>query len=131
MKLTNPSRNWARLVCIMATVGLAGPLVAQEPAQEAAQAAEQAPEEAATESAPVARVIDTLRLDSSSVIGNRELPKVMYIVPWKKAAPGDLPGRPAESLLDEVLSPVDREVFIRQVRFYNEIYGNGAEDAGR
>lgn len=127
MKVTNASRNWLGLVCIMASASLAGTAFSQEPAE----APEEAPEEAATEGAPVARVIDTLNLDSSSVIGNRELPKVMYIVPWKKAAPGDLPGRPAESLLDEVLSPVDREVFIRQVRFYNEIYGNGAEDAGR
>lgn len=58
-----------------------------------------------------------LRLESSVVTGNRELPKVMSIVPWKKSQPGELVGRPSSSLLNEVLAPVDREVFRRQLRY--------------
>ncbi len=58
-----------------------------------------------------------LRLESSVVTGNRELPKVMSIVPWKKSQPGELVGRPSSSLLNEVLSPVDREVFRRQLNY--------------
>jgi len=42
----------------------------------------------------------------------------MYIVPWKKADLGDLSGRPARSLIDEVLAPVDRDVFRREVSYY-------------
>ena len=34
--------------------------------------------------------VDRLELESSSITGNRELPKVLYIVPWKKADLGDL-----------------------------------------
>ncbi len=56
-------------------------------------------------------------LDRSQIIGNRELPKVTYIVPWKKPGAGDLSGRPLVSVLDEALAPVDREVFRRQVRY--------------
>jgi hypothetical protein len=56
-------------------------------------------------------------IDRTQIIGNRELPKVLYIVPWKKPAPGDLPNRPLESVLDEALAPVDRDVFRRQVRY--------------
>ena len=61
---------------------------------------------------------DDMKLDTSTVTGNRELPKVMVIVPWKKAEPGELRGRPLHSLLDEALEPVDREVFRRRLSYY-------------
>ncbi len=65
--------------------------------------------------------MDHLELDETSIIGNRELPRVMYIVPWKKADMGDLMGRPVNSLLDEVLMPVDRDVFRRHLDYYEEL----------
>lgn len=64
---------------------------------------------------------DNLDLDTTTITGNRELPKVMYVVPWKKADLGDLSGRPVNSLLDEVLAPVDRSVFRRQLSYFDEI----------
>ena len=60
---------------------------------------------------------DRADLDRTQIIGNRELPKVLYIVPWKKPLPGDLSGRPLVSVLDEAMAPVDRDVFRRQVRY--------------
>jgi len=42
---------------------------------------------------------------------------VLYIVPWKKPLPGGLSGRPVASVLDEVLAPIDRDVFRRQVQY--------------
>ena len=63
-------------------------------------------------------------LETTQITGNRELPKVMYIVPWKKGDLGDLAGRPPKSLLDEALAPVDRDVFRREVAYF------GAVDAG-
>jgi hypothetical protein len=60
---------------------------------------------------------DRADMDRTQIIGNRELPKVIYIVPWKKPLPGDLSSRPLESILDEALGPVDRDVFRRQVRY--------------
>ena len=60
---------------------------------------------------------DRADIDPTQVIGNRELPKVLYIVPWKKPLPGDLAGRPPASVIDEALAPIDRDVFRRQVRF--------------
>ncbi len=65
--------------------------------------------------------MDRLELDATAIIGNRELPKVLYIVPWKKSDLGDLTGRPTGSLLDEVLAPVDREVFRRQTAYYEAL----------
>lgn len=67
------------------------------------------------------RTIDRLELETTSITGNRELPKVMYIVPWKKADLGDLSGKPARSLIDEILTPVDRDVFRREVDYYEAL----------
>jgi len=60
---------------------------------------------------------DRAEIDPTKIIGNRELPKVLYIVPWKKPLPGDLAGRPPVSVVDEALAPGERDVFRRQVRY--------------
>ncbi len=70
------------------------------------------------------QVMDVMQLDRTEITGNQELPKVLYIVPWKKSDPGDLIGRPVNTLLDEVLAPLDREEFIRQVDYYSDLYGD-------
>ena len=69
---------------------------------------------------------DRLDLESTQITGNRELPKVLYIVPWRSAEMGDLVGRPVNSLLDEVLEPVDRDVFRRQNRYFEALQPNEA-----
>jgi len=73
------------------------------------------------------QVMDRLELGRTEITGNQELPKVLYIVPWKKSDPGDLMGRPVNTLLDEVLAPLDREEFIRQVDYYDDLYGTEQE----
>ena len=74
---------------------------------------------------------DRLDLDSTQITGNRELPKVLYIVPWRSAELGDLVGRPVNSLLDEVLEPVDRDVFRRQNRYFEALQPNEAAPASK
>ena len=69
---------------------------------------------------------DRLELDATQITGNRELPKVLYIVPWKRADLGDLLGKPVNSLLDEVLAPVDRDVFKRENRYYRALKPDAA-----
>jgi hypothetical protein len=80
---------------------------------------------ASTDSQPARRAArasaDRLELETTVVTGNRELPKVLYIVPWKKAELGDLPGQPFNTLLDEVLTPVDRDVFRREVTYFEAL----------
>ena len=73
------------------------------------------------------RVMDSMELSRTEITGNQELPKVLYIVPWQKSDPGDLLGRPVNSLLDEVLAPVDRDEFLRQVRYYDDLNSNEQE----
>jgi hypothetical protein len=72
------------------------------------------------------RTMDRLELDPSAITGNQELPKVLYIVPWKKAELGDVAGRPSNSLLDEVLTPVDRDVFRRQTEYFSKLESSAA-----
>jgi hypothetical protein len=79
--------------------------------------------------APQGKAMDHLELDSTAITGNRELPKVLYIVPWKKPDLGELAGRPANSLLDEVLAPVDREVFRRQTDYFATLNADPAEQS--
>lgn len=69
-------------------------------------------------------VMDRMDLERTEITGNQELPKVLYIVPWQKSDPGDLMGRPVNTLLDEVLAPLDREEFNRQVDYYDDLYGD-------
>ena len=55
-------------------------------------------------------------LSGMSILGNDEAPKALYIVPWKSSEIG------AETSLDTMLNdgdvPVDRDVFKRQLEFY-------------
>ena len=74
------------------------------------------------------RVMDRLELGRTEITGNQELPKVLYIVPWQKSDPGDLMGRPVNTLLDEVLAPLDREEFVRQVEYYGDLYGTEQQE---
>jgi hypothetical protein len=70
---------------------------------------------------PKGNAKDRIELDTTQITGNRELPKVLYIVPWKHSDLSDLGGRPSNSLLDEVLTPVDRDVFQRENRYYRAL----------
>jgi hypothetical protein len=81
-----------------------------------------------TASAPKGKALDRLELDTTQITGNRELPKVLYIVPWKRSDLGDLVGKPINSLLDEVLTPVDRDVFQRENRYYRALTPGAAEN---
>ena len=55
-------------------------------------------------------------LSGMSIVGNDEAPKSLYIVPWKSSEIG------VETSLDMMLNegdvPVDRDVFRRQLEFY-------------
>jgi hypothetical protein len=64
---------------------------------------------------------DRADIDRTQVIGNRELPKVLYIVPWKKPPPGELSGKPLNSVLDDLLTPVDRDVFRRHMGYAQQL----------
>ena len=60
---------------------------------------------------------DAKELSGISIIGNKEAPKSLFIVPWKSSEMGDETGL-SSSLLNEKLQAVDKDVFERELGFY-------------
>jgi hypothetical protein len=59
---------------------------------------------------------EVVEMSGISIIGNRELPKTLYIVPWKNSEVGvetDL-----TNTLNEGMQPLDRAVFERELDYY-------------
>jgi hypothetical protein len=55
-------------------------------------------------------------LSGMSIVGNDEAPKSLYIVPWKSSEIGVATS--LDMMLNEDDMPVDRDVFKRQLEFY-------------
>lgn len=68
-------------------------------------------------SANVSSKNDAKELSGISIVGNKEAPKSLFIVPWKSSELGVETGL-ASSLLNEKLKPVDKDVFMRELNFY-------------
>ena len=134
--------TYRRLVSVI-LLGIATlPALADPPAAPASRAAAadvQSAEPAVTTPVPAAKApkpaaakgkvggaLDRLELETTQITGNRELPKVMVIVPWKHSDIGDVAGRPSNSLVDEALRPVDRDVFRREVAYYEALSSDRA-----
>lgn len=63
------------------------------------------------------------RISGMSVLGNQEAPKSLVIVPWKSSEIGDSLG--ISTMLDDGRQPVDRDVFLRALTYY-EVRSGGA-----
>ncbi len=64
---------------------------------------------------------DRIRLDQTTVIDNHELPKITYIVPWQAAPLPEPEKPPLDSLIDDALTPLDRDVLRSQIQYYYEL----------
>ncbi len=60
-----------------------------------------------------------MELDGTAVIGSRESPQVLYLVPWRKSGPGDPLGMPPLENGDDLLVPLERAVFRRQLDYFS------------
>lgn len=58
-----------------------------------------------------------------SIVGNNEAPKSLFIVSWKNSEIGSETGL-TSGLLDDSMRPVDRDVFMREIDFYDIRQGN-------
>ena len=59
---------------------------------------------------------DAKTLNGISILGNQDSPKSLTIVPWKGSEIGDMPG--LSRLLDDAVQPVDKDVFMRELSYY-------------
>jgi len=57
-------------------------------------------------------------LSGISIIGNKEAPKALYIVPWENSEVGVATSLNS-GLMDNSNTAIDREVFLRELDFYN------------
>lgn len=55
-------------------------------------------------------------LSGMSILGNEEAPKSLVIIPWKSSELGD--DISLSNTLDDRARPIDKEVFLRELRFY-------------
>ena len=62
-----------------------------------------------------------MELGGMSVYGIRELPKSLFVVPWRSPDLGELVGRPGNSLLNESVEPIDREEFMLELEYYEAL----------
>ncbi|HEX22742.1 MAG TPA: hypothetical protein ENH21_04860 [Chromatiales bacterium] len=67
---------------------------------------------------------DRLDMDAVAIKGSRELPKVLYIVPWKSTRLGALVAGAGSESFSAKWAVVDREVFRRQVAYYDLLYAD-------
>jgi hypothetical protein len=62
-------------------------------------------------------------LSGMSVVGNDEAPKSLFIVPWKSSEIG-FETSLNRGVMDDTLRPVDKEVFMREIDFYEIRHAN-------
>ncbi len=67
---------------------------------------------------------DKLELETVTIKGNRELPKVLYIVPWKRLKNDDFDQKLVlHSLFQDAFDPIEPEAFERRIENYERFYG--------
>ena len=59
-----------------------------------------------------------LKSEGMKIYGQSELPKVLYIVPWKRREAIEIDAPTSNSLASDFLEPIDPEVFKRQIRYH-------------
>ncbi len=61
----------------------------------------------------------------TTIIGTKEAPNVLNVVPWQgkelNADPWEIRPSPAQSVLEESLQPIDRDVLRREIEYFNLI----------
>ena len=88
-----------------------------EPKQQARAATQNKPTQPATAAVDSkGQAEETKTLSGISILGNQESPKSLVIVPWKSSEIGDMPG--LSRLLDDSVQPVDKDVFMRELDYY-------------
>ena len=66
-----------------------------------------------------ARAKEQLKLDKTTILGNGELPKVTFVVPWRDA-PSAIPDMNPSPATHSEAKPVDRELYQRQIEYLRQ-----------
>ena len=71
---------------------------------------------------------ERLQMEGTEITGNKELPRVLYIVPWKSVERFDIKSPPITSILDQELTRIDRASFKRQIHYHDAIFSKARLD---
>ena len=86
---------------------------AKKPASAKAGDGKAAPAAAASQAAQPG---GDVKMSGISILGNEDAPKSLVLVPWKSSQLADMPG--VSRLLDSATQPVDKDVFMRELAYY-------------
>lgn len=64
----------------------------------------------------------SLQLEGTEITGNKELPMVLYIVPWKSVQRFEIESPEITSIMDQKLQPIERAAFKRTIDYHQAIY---------
>ena len=67
-------------------------------------------------------------MEGTEITGNKELPRVLYIVPWKSVERFDIESPPIVSIMDQKLIPIDRASFKRKIHYHGAIFSKAKLD---
>jgi hypothetical protein len=101
---------------LLASAGARADDAGQGTKKVAAAAKPAAQAQKATEAKKDAPPAGDVKMSGMSVLGNDDSPKSLVIVPWKSSQLGDMPG--LSKMLDDSTQPVDKEVFLRELSYY-------------
>jgi len=71
---------------------------------------------------------EKLQMEGTEITGNKELPRVLYIVPWKSIERFELKSPPIISIMDQKLTPIDRASFKRTIHYHDAIFSKAKLD---
>ena len=71
---------------------------------------------------------ERLQMEGTEITGNKELPRVLYIVPWKSVERFDIESPPITSIMDQELTRIDRASFKRQIHYHDAIFSKAKLD---
>ncbi|MEQ6340193.1 MAG: hypothetical protein M3A44_00735 [Gammaproteobacteria bacterium] len=66
----------------------------------------------------VSEAEDTIESSGTKIIGDSDMPKTLYIVPWKKPETAPLPARSMGEFANAALAPLDRDTLLRQMQYH-------------
>ena len=69
-----------------------------------------------------AQAQDRIQMEGTEIKGNKELPRVLYVVPWKMAERFEIESPPIDSIMERRLTPLDRAAFRRTIRYHEAIF---------
>ena len=107
-----------RALIVYSLLVASGAAVADEAAapRTAAVVSAMKPAKAPAPAAKTDKPKDDVQMSGMSVLGNDDAPKSLALVPWKSSLLGDAPS--LSKLLDDSTQPVDKEVFMRELSYY-------------